>query len=135
MTRGVACIAPKCNVRLHKHCATRYFARPKRPCPACQVAWPSKEELKPVGEEAAREQDDMRRRTRARTQDSDEEEEAEESGEEEEEEPARTQPKSKGKGKGKAKAKKQQVESDEDVEMDEEEDVKPTQATRRSSRR
>ncbi|KAJ3527919.1 hypothetical protein NMY22_g9601 [Coprinellus aureogranulatus] len=133
LTRGVACTSPKCNVRLHTHCATRYFARPKRPCPACQTPWTSKEDLKPVGEDAAREQDDMRRRTRARTQDSDEEDEAEESGQEIEER-ARTQTKSKGKGKGKVKA-KGQVDTDEDVDMDDDEDVKPSQAPRRSSRR
>ncbi|KAF5315920.1 hypothetical protein D9611_004625 [Ephemerocybe angulata] len=134
MTRGIACINTRCNIRMHHHCAARYMKlRNGNACPTCTTAWPSAEELIPVGEEAARGDEEIRRRTRAATQGSDDEEEAEYSGQDEE--PSQTQ--RKGKGKGKGKQKKRTVDSDDDAEMvDEDEDAPQVkEEPRRSSRR
>jgi len=65
LTRGVACSAPNCKVRIHAHCLAT-FRRSKAiiNCPSCDKAWPKEKPLIPVGEEAAREGDDRKRRVR-----------------------------------------------------------------------
>jgi len=65
LTRGVACSAPNCKVRMHAHClATFRRSKASTACPSCNKAWPKDKPLIPVGEEAAREGDDRKRRVR-----------------------------------------------------------------------
>ncbi|KAJ7063234.1 Nse1 non-SMC component of SMC5-6 complex-domain-containing protein [Mycena amicta] len=79
ITKGYACKAPNCTVRIHTHCFTKYTAR-SRHCPTCEKDWSNKaEEMTPVGEGAVRDGEDGKRRARRVVDDS--EDEAEESDE------------------------------------------------------
>lgn len=62
---------------MHTHClATFRRSKSGTVCPSCSKAWPKDKPLTPVGEEAAREGDDRKRRTRVDFADDTEEEDA-----------------------------------------------------------
>ncbi|KAF5381065.1 hypothetical protein D9615_003893 [Tricholomella constricta] len=135
LTRGVACPTNNCSTRMHYHCFTT-FRRRHNACPSCRSEWPathSEKPLIPVGEAAARDGDDARRR--ARSEATDEDEDDEEAGEEELRN-TRSQPRTQ-RSQRTRKSKAAQDES-----MDENEETgepvkqeKPAQPTRRSSRK
>lgn len=79
VTKGIACHGQDCEVRMHHHCFKNYRGRPRTDsCPGCKIAWPQ-ENVKPllrVGEDAARDRDDGRRRVRAKTEEEDTDEDA-----------------------------------------------------------
>ncbi|KDR81537.1 hypothetical protein GALMADRAFT_60342 [Galerina marginata CBS 339.88] len=138
---GVACHTPNCKTRLHFHCFNNYRRRHSG-CPSCNIDWPREAKdkpLMPVGEDAAREGDDRKRRTRAENSDEDSSDEGEQ--------PSQTQdtpPK-----KGARRQTKKKVERDNSMEVDEDDDeggnvqasqkqptqTQGTQRTRRSTRR
>jgi hypothetical protein len=112
VTKGAACHKDNCKVRMHFHCF-KTFRRQKDKCPVCAVAWPREAKdkpLLPVGEAAAREGDDRKRRVRATKSDhgSDEEEE-----EEELEDSQPSQPKASQRTKKGRKAREDSYDSDE----------------------
>ncbi|KAJ7740672.1 Nse1 non-SMC component of SMC5-6 complex-domain-containing protein [Mycena maculata] len=137
VTKGVICPAAKCQVCMHYHCFSKYIRTRRRECPTCNTEWPGDQErMNPIGEGAARDGDDGRRRVRKTTEneegdDMDEDEDEDEDGPP----PPRTQQSRKGKGK---KPAEDSMEVDEDGDEAEEEDsdtpVK-TQGKRRASRR
>ena len=109
---------------MHQHCFAVFTGQGKPnkkgveiECPACKQAWPKapdRGDLKPIGEEAAQDGDDFRRRTR-RTPDEDDDEEDEEDEEvdasQQTEEPSQPTQRRQSTRKGKGKA---TVEDDED---------------------
>ncbi|KAI0636855.1 Nse1 non-SMC component of SMC5-6 complex-domain-containing protein [Trametes polyzona] len=154
VTRGVACFTPQCKTRLHTHCFNGYKRRQQMICPSCGQSWADANlaKLRPVGEAAYREGQELnRRRARRKSSeeaDEDEEEDAEGEGEvdgegengygedDAEPEPSQNQPdqtqQTKGKGKRKA-AREESVDGDEEGEG--EETPPPRTQRRRSSRR
>ncbi|KAK7014916.1 Non-structural maintenance of chromosomes element 1 [Favolaschia claudopus] len=132
MTKGIACTGPNCQVRMHYHCFTKYTAR-NRKCPTCNCDWPGNDPhtMTPVGESAARDGDDGRRRIRKSVENSDDEEEEDEQADEP------SQPRTQQSRKNKTKAAQtQSMDVDEDESEGEESDTPAkTQGTRRSSRR
>jgi len=63
---------------MHAHClATFRRSKTGTSCPSCSKAWPKDKPLTPVGEEAAREGDDRKRRVRVDFADDNEEDETE----------------------------------------------------------
>ncbi|KAJ7470701.1 Nse1 non-SMC component of SMC5-6 complex-domain-containing protein [Mycena latifolia] len=131
MTKGVACPTPNCQVRMHYHCFTKWTAR-NRSCTTCKRDWPvDPSDMIPIGEGAAKEGDDVKRRVRKTVENSDDEEEDEVMDEEEPSQP-RTQKSRKGKGKQDS----MEVDVDEEDENEEDEDSDtPVRAKRRTSRR
>ncbi|KAI0780812.1 Nse1 non-SMC component of SMC5-6 complex-domain-containing protein [Trametes elegans] len=143
VTRGIGCFTPQCKTRLHTHCFSNYKRRHGQ-CPSCKQNWTSDgnlSKLKPIGEAAFREGQDLgRRRVRRRStedEDADEEDKEEEYVEEPEEPDVsqnQNQPsQSQVKGKGKRKAVRE-----ESMEVDgdgEEASPQPQTQRRRSSRR
>ncbi|KAI0647162.1 Nse1 non-SMC component of SMC5-6 complex-domain-containing protein [Trametes meyenii] len=144
VTRGVACYTPQCQARLHTHCFNTYKRR-NAGCPSCKVSWTDANlaKLRPVGEAAFREGQDLgRRRVRRKSTedgDEDEDEDAEadddaDDGKDEDEynvpEPSQQ---TNGRGKGKRKAARESM----DVDGEEEGTASPPPRTqrRRSSRR
>ncbi|KAI0375014.1 hypothetical protein BV20DRAFT_961260 [Pilatotrama ljubarskyi] len=141
VTRGVACFTPQCKTRMHTHCFNNYKRRNHK-CPSCNQSWSdgNLNKLRPVGEGAFKEGQDLGRR-RVRRKSTEEEEgeedaEGEENGEDEDgaelepsqDEPAPTQ---QTKGKGKKKAVRE-----ESMEVDEDEgSPAPRTQRRKSSRR
>lgn len=79
MTRGIACSNSNCENRVHEHCFVNFRKR-HGACSQCGKEWPADvkdEALIHVGEDAARDGDDARRRVRiqsAEPSDEDEEE-------------------------------------------------------------
>ncbi|KAJ7632558.1 hypothetical protein FB45DRAFT_1146824 [Roridomyces roridus] len=160
VTKGVACTTAQCQACTHYHCFKKYMRTRRRECPSCNNEWPGdQEKLIPIGEAAAREGDDGRRRVRKTSEnDEDEEDEDEETGGEDEPSQPRTQRSRKSKSKAaekmdvdeeeeepqprtqrsrKGKGKQSMVvddDDDEEPEEDDEEDDTPVQK-RRSSRR
>ncbi|KAJ7097986.1 Nse1 non-SMC component of SMC5-6 complex-domain-containing protein [Mycena belliarum] len=129
MTKGVACPTPNCQVRMHYHCFNKWIVRHPN-CTTCNKDWPDDAtKMTPVGEGAAREGDDVKRRVRKVVENSDDEENDEDMDDEEPSQP-RTQKNRKGKGKQAA---------DDSMEIDEEEAISDTPVKapekRRSSRR
>lgn len=62
---------------MHTHClATFRRSKTGTACPSCNKAWPKDKPLTPVGEEAAREGDDRKRRARVDVADDSEEDDA-----------------------------------------------------------
>jgi hypothetical protein len=125
VTKGVACPTENCQVRMHYHCLTKWMAT-HRKCTTCDKDWPANaDNMKPVGEGAARGEE--RRRVRKAVDNSDDEE-----NEADEEEPSQPRTQQSGKGKGKQADDSMDV----DEEEEEEEDV-PAKAPgkRRASRR
>ncbi|KAG7452591.1 uncharacterized protein BT62DRAFT_1070341 [Guyanagaster necrorhizus] len=93
VTKGIACHTPNCKVRVHTCCFTQ-TRKHRSSCPACSVDWPRNagKPLLPVGEDAARDGDDQRRRVRhatAQSDDSDEDEDMDAS--QEQSQPKRSQ--------------------------------------------
>ncbi|KAJ6547500.1 Nse1 non-SMC component of SMC5-6 complex-domain-containing protein [Mycena capillaripes] len=129
MTKGVACPTANCKVRMHYHCFTKWMAR-HRQCTTCTQDWPADpDNMTAVGEGAARDGEDGKRRVRKSVENSDDEED-----EDMDDEPSqpRTQQSRKAKG-------KQAADESMDVDEDEEEEdsdtpVKKTQGKRRGSR-
>ncbi|KAL0946997.1 hypothetical protein HGRIS_013142 [Hohenbuehelia grisea] len=117
ITRGIACPNADCQNRMHFHCFATY-RRQKGTCPDCTTDWPREATdggLIPIGEGAARDGQDAKRRVRVRSVDTSDDDSDEGDAEgEDEDEPAATQqsmdvdedikPKKEGKGKGKGKA-------------------------------
>ncbi|KAI0665150.1 Nse1 non-SMC component of SMC5-6 complex-domain-containing protein [Cubamyces menziesii] len=143
VTRGVACYTPQCKTRLHTHCFNNYKRRNQK-CPSCNESWSDANltKLRPVGEAAFREGQDLtRRRVRRKSSEGEEEDDEDAEGENAEEaedaepdpsqqsQPPQTQ---QSKGKGKRKAVRE-----ESMEVDEKEEDSPPPRTqrRRSSRR
>jgi hypothetical protein len=98
---------------MHYHCF-KVYRKKYASCSACKMNWPEGHDkpLIPVGEDAARDRDDGKRRVRARAEDASDDEDEEMQGEESSQ-PQRqaTQPKRAQRGrKGKARI----VEDDED---------------------
>jgi len=76
MTQGVACDNTDCTCYLHYHCFTN-FRRRHSACLQCGKEWPPNAKDKPlipIGEDAARDGDDGRRRVRIRSAEQSEEE-------------------------------------------------------------
>ena len=137
LTRGVACYAPNCKVRIHAHClATFRRSKTGTACPSCSKAWPKDKLLTPVGEEAAREGDDRKRRVRVDFADDNEEEDATE------DHPPNSPPAGRKGGRlHRRKANAQDNSMEVDDENDEQDEVPPVQSqaqgaqrTRRSTR-
>ncbi|KAF8902062.1 hypothetical protein CPB84DRAFT_1776495 [Gymnopilus junonius] len=130
MTRGVACHTPNCKTRLHFHCFATYRRR-HQACPSCNQDWPRDARSKPlipVGEDAARDGDERKRREKVPS---------DESSQDEGEQPSQTPPKKGVRFQG---AKKQQP-RDDSMEVDEDETIdrqpnqsQGTQRPRRSNR-
>ncbi|KAK0459645.1 Nse1 non-SMC component of SMC5-6 complex-domain-containing protein [Desarmillaria tabescens] len=102
VTKGFACHTPNCKVRVHKHCFIQ-TRKHRSSCPACNIDWPRNAD-KPllfVGEGAAREGDDHRRRAKhtpaQSDDDSDEDEDMDASQEQSQSQPKRSQRTRKGK--------------------------------------
>ncbi|KAJ6502611.1 hypothetical protein C8R45DRAFT_626081 [Mycena sanguinolenta] len=137
MTKGVACPAANCKVRMHYHCFTKYTSR-NRKCPTCASDWPGTDpkNMSAVGEGAVRDGDDGKRRVRKSVENSDDDEEEE--NEDMDDEPSQpTQPRTQRSRKSKGKPA-----ANENMEVDEEEDEAEdsdtpakTQGKRRVSRR
>lgn len=142
VTRGIACYTNQCKTRMHTHCFNN-FKRRHHQCPSCSQSWAEANltKLRPVGEAAYREGQDLNQR-RARRKytgdddDDDEEDEEErdyENGDDAEPEPSQSQPAAtQKKGKGKRKAAR---EESEDEAEEQEESPPPQTQRRRSSRR
>ncbi|KAI8998532.1 Nse1 non-SMC component of SMC5-6 complex-domain-containing protein [Trametes punicea] len=151
VTRGMACFTSQCKTRMHTHCFNNYKRRHHQ-CPTCKESWTDANlnKLRPVGEAAFREGQDLnRRRVRRRsTEDGEGDDDPEGEWQEEEPEdvdadadadepetgssqsqPARTRP---TKGKGKRKAVREESMA---VDGEEEESPPPKTQRRRSSRR
>ncbi|KAF8078023.1 hypothetical protein FPV67DRAFT_1557445 [Lyophyllum atratum] len=133
LTRGIACQTNNCKTRLHYHCFAT-FRRRQNTCPSCSIAWPAthtEAPLIPVGEGAARDGDDVKRR--ARSEASDDEEEPTD-----EEEPRGTksqQKRSQRARKGKAAQHETMDVDDDEFEDEPVKTEKASQPTRRSSRK
>ncbi|KAF7305107.1 Non-structural maintenance of chromosomes element 1 [Mycena kentingensis (nom. inval.)] len=85
LTRGYACKAANCTVRMHAYCFTRFMAAKRaHTCPGCGKDWREAKDMTPVGEAAVRDGEDGKRRVRRVVESgSDEEPDAQESEEEE----------------------------------------------------
>jgi len=123
---------------LHFHCFATYRRR-HQACPSCNEEWPREARSKPlipVGEDAARDGDDRKRRDRSENTPSDES--SEEEGEDEQ--PSQSTPPKKGVRFQGAKKKKQPRDDSMEVDDDEAGNLEPsqtqgTQRPRRSTRR
>ncbi|TFK42659.1 Nse1 non-SMC component of SMC5-6 complex-domain-containing protein [Crucibulum laeve] len=93
VTRGVACYTNNCKTRMHNHCFAN-FRRRHSACPSCSKEWPreSTEKLLPVGEGAAREGEDGKRRVRLKSADPSDDEEEEDMDEDEHSQQTEIQP-------------------------------------------
>ncbi|KAI9065164.1 hypothetical protein FKP32DRAFT_1665603 [Trametes sanguinea] len=142
VTRGIACYTPQCKARMHTHCFNNYKRR-NRQCPSCKESWADADlnKLRPVGEAAFREGQDLnRRRARRKSsedgdgeEDEDEEhEEAQGDGDAEEDVEIKPEPTQQSKGKGKRKAVR---EESMDVDGDGDDASPPPQTQRRRSSR
>ncbi|OJT03133.1 Non-structural maintenance of chromosomes element 1 -like protein [Trametes pubescens] len=141
VTRGIACYTNQCKTRMHTHCFNN-FKRRHHQCPSCSQSWTEANlaKLRPVGEPAYREGQDLnqRRARRKSTGDDDEDEEDEEerdyeNGDDAEPEPSQSQPAAtQQKSKGKRKAAR---EASEEAEEQEESPPPQTQTQRRRSSR
>lgn len=90
----MACHTNNCKTRMHYHCFTT-FRRRHNTCPSCRAEWPETAEAKPlvpVGENASKGDDDVRRSGRVRSAEDSDESEADEMIEEEEPGGSQTQP-------------------------------------------
>ncbi|KAJ7582781.1 Nse1 non-SMC component of SMC5-6 complex-domain-containing protein [Mycena floridula] len=139
VTKGVACPAANCQVRLHFHCFVNQ-RRTRSTCSVCQENWGGEaKDMVPVGEAAAR--GDERRRRR-RTNDSEEEEDEDDEDPESSQAPTKTQPKRSQKARtSKGKAVKKEKDDDDDDDEGEEDQLEdddsppPTAPNRRTRRR
>lgn len=134
ITRGVACFTANCKTRLHYHCFATYRRR-QHSCPSCSKEWPreAKEKpLVPVGEDAAKDGDDGKRRVRLRSAEpSDDEEDTVD----EDEQPSQSQAPSGSKNKRRP-SRKTKPQPDESMDIDEDEaDATPPQRNRRGAKR
>ncbi|KAK0450782.1 Nse1 non-SMC component of SMC5-6 complex-domain-containing protein [Armillaria borealis] len=140
VTKGFACHTPNCKVRVHTYCFTQ-TRKHRSSCPACNADWPRNggKPLLSVGEDAAKEGDDQRRRAKhtpaQSDDDSDEEEDMDASQSQSQSQPKRSQRTRKG------KAVRMEVDQDdEDVkdegdDDDDDESPKKSKPSRRSSRK
>ncbi|KAL7283487.1 hypothetical protein ACG7TL_002920 [Trametes sanguinea] len=140
VTRGIACYTPQCKARLHTYCYNNYKRR-DRQCPSCKQSWAGADlnKLRPVGEAAYKEGQDLnRRRARRKSsedgegdEDEDEEqEEAQEDGDAEDDVQVKPEPTQQTKGKGKRKATRE-----ESMDVDGDDASPPPQTQRRRSSR
>lgn len=128
MTKGVACPGANCKVRMHYHCFTKWMAR-RRQCTTCNIDWPAQpDNMIQIGEGAARDGEDGKRRVRKSVENSDDEED-----EDMDDEPSqpRTQQNRKTKGK---QAADESMDVEEDEDEGEESDTPKAQGKRRASR-
>ncbi|KAJ6496618.1 Nse1 non-SMC component of SMC5-6 complex-domain-containing protein [Mycena vitilis] len=125
MTKGVACPTANCKVRIHYHCYTKWMVR-NHQCTTCKSDWPAdSDNMTPIGEGAARDGEDGKRRVRKSVENSDDEDD-----EDEDDEPSQLRTQQSRKGKGKQTA-DESMDVDED---DEDETPAKTQGKRRVSR-
>ncbi|CDO71235.1 hypothetical protein BN946_scf184863.g31 [Trametes cinnabarina] len=143
VTRGIACYTPQCKTRMHTHCFNNYKRR-NRQCPSCKQSWADADinKLRPIGEAAYKEGQDLNRRRARRKSSEDAEDDEDEDGDgEHEEEPqedgdaqpdvaVKPEPTKQAKGKGKRKAVR-----DESMEADGDQGSPPPQTQRRRSSR
>ncbi|OCH95004.1 hypothetical protein OBBRIDRAFT_746510 [Obba rivulosa] len=128
ITRGIRCYSPNCQSRMHHHCYNLYKAG-KHVCPTCGTSWSGEvnvKKLKPIGEGAFREGQDLTRRQARHTPEEDEDDEAEE--EYVEEEPSQL-PQTQKKGKNNATASENM-----EVDDEEEDEASPPPRPQRSRR-
>ncbi|KAF8654195.1 hypothetical protein AX16_003723 [Volvariella volvacea WC 439] len=138
ITRGVACHTNNCKTRMHSHCFAIY-RRHNQSCPTCSVAWPQEatmSPLVPVGEGAAKDEDDKRRvRRRNQTTSEDAEDEVDE---EVDEDLDQTQAGSSTQPSIQKRSKQMRKREEADMDIDNEEvatQPRSTQRSRRSTRR
>ncbi|KAJ7452487.1 Nse1 non-SMC component of SMC5-6 complex-domain-containing protein [Mycena galericulata] len=132
VTKGVACPTPQCQVCMHYHCFSKYIRTRRRECTTCNKEWPGdQEKMIPIGEGAARDGDDGRRRVRKITEN---EEDEDDEDMEDEGEPSQPRTQRSRKGKGKPANEDMEVDEDEDEDQDSDTPVKKTQGKRRASR-
>ncbi|KAI0362237.1 hypothetical protein OH77DRAFT_32714 [Trametes cingulata] len=139
VTRGVACFTPQCKTRMHTHCFNNYKRRNHK-CPSCNQSWSegNLSKLRPVGEAAFKEGQDLsRRRVRRKSteeEEGDEDAEGDENDDQDEAEPEPSQDEpaqsQQPKGKGKKKA-----EREDSMEVDEDDASPPPKTQRRRSSR
>ncbi|KAK0483544.1 Nse1 non-SMC component of SMC5-6 complex-domain-containing protein, partial [Armillaria novae-zelandiae] len=132
VTKGFACHTPNCRVRVHTYCFTQ-TRKHRSSCPACNVDWPRNggKPLLSVGEDAAKEGDDQRRRAKHTPQSDDD------SGEEEDVDASQEQEQPKRSQRTRGKAVRMEVDEDnEDVknEGNDDDDDESPKKSRRSSR-
>ncbi|KAK0210670.1 Nse1 non-SMC component of SMC5-6 complex-domain-containing protein [Desarmillaria ectypa] len=139
VTKGFACHTLNCKVRVHAYCFTQ-TRRHRSSCPACNVDWPRNagKPLLPVGEDAAREGDDHRRRVKHTTARSDDDSDEEE-GMDASQERSQSQPKPSQRAR-KGKAVRMEVDQDDNDMKDEDDDdnndeTSQSQPSRRGSRK
>lgn len=66
ITKGFICKRDNCHTYMHKHCYT-FYRRSKSECPTCKKSWVGSDGTSPLGEDAAKDNQDDRRKARRKS--------------------------------------------------------------------